>query len=177
MADKVLPHAVPTLYRRLLKLYIRKFDTDTTTIVKAWRQTKHEFYHYRAATAEEVPVLLKRGNDIHHSISAGVIPMYENPKTGVRYAKYDKETLAASGNVIDPMSGEEYLRKNYKKFDADELKMMQQKLVDSGRWDGPLEFTDDDMPKIKTKKKRCTNPAPDDVAAALESEGAPPKGA
>ncbi|CUI11985.1 Hypothetical protein, putative, partial [Bodo saltans] len=32
------------LYRKLIKLYLRKFDTDHQTIIRAWKQTKYEFY-------------------------------------------------------------------------------------------------------------------------------------
>ena len=161
----ISPQAVPTMYRRFIKLYMRKFGRNFDVIVAAWKQTRYEFMYYRDAPAEDVPVLFERGEEIYRSLQAGLLPIMQDPTTGKMHVKIDEETLKASGDVIEPMSGEEYLRRHHKKFEPDELKSLQKMLVDCGRWQGKLEF--DPMHGLKKKKKvRCTDPDEEPAPAA-----------
>lgn len=148
--------AVPHLYRRLVKLYIRKFDNDIETTVRAWKQTRREFMFYRDATPDEVPLLLERGTEIYNVVLRGIVPIREDPKTGKVFVSYDNETLNANSGYIEPISAEEALRRQYKSFEPEQLKELQQRLVAAGRWQGKLEF--DRVPNMKKKKVRCTDP-------------------
>lgn len=164
----IAPQAVPTMYRRFIKLYIRKFGRNFDLIVAAWKQTRYEFMYYRDAPAEDVPVLFERGEEIYKSIQAGLLPIMQDPTTGKMHVKIDEETMKASGEVIEPMSSEEYLRRHHKKFEDEELKSLQKMLVDCGRWQGPLEFNP--LHGLKKKKKvRCTDPDEPPAAATPEA--------
>ena len=155
---KLAPYAVPTLYRQLIKLYIRKFGNNYDVIVRSWKQTKLEFYHYRSAPAEDVPMLIERGKEIFSVVQKGVVPIKLNDK-GQPVYKYDKETLDANDGKVEPISAEEALRRSYKSFSKDELKELQQGLLAAGRWEGKLEF--DRVPNMKHRRKvKCTDPDP-----------------
>ena len=149
-APYVAPHAVPTLYRQLIKLYIRKFGNDHEVIVRAWRQTKTEFYHYRGAAPEDVPVLVERGREIYKSLAGGIVPVRVNAQTGKPYVHIDKETFEASDGKVEPVSHEEALRRSHKAFSKEELRELQGHLINVGRWHGKLEF--DRVPNLKKKK-------------------------
>jgi hypothetical protein len=151
-------YAVPTLYRRLVKMYIGKFGTNYDLIVRAWKQTKFEFYFYGQAPSEDVPALIARGNDIHDALYKGLIPIKEDPKTGKYFVSYDKPTMDANGGRAEPLSGEEFLRRSVKIYKPEELKELQQLLVQANRWQGKLEF--DRVPNMKRRKLRCTDPDP-----------------
>jgi maltooligosyltrehalose synthase len=159
--------AVATLYRRLIKMYIKKFDTNHEVIVRAWKQTKFEFYHYRQAPADDVPFLIARGNDIYANIAKGIIPIKEDPTTKKIFVAYDDETLRLNNNSAEPLSGEEFLRRSVRKYSSEELKDMQQMLVQAGRWQGKLEF--DRVPNMKKRKLRCTDPDPPATPAAEDT--------
>jgi CDGSH-type Zn-finger protein len=162
-------YTVPTLYRRMLKLYIKKFDTDHDTIIRAARQTKFEFWYHRKATPEEKVALLLRGETIMQSIQSGVIPIYSDPKTGKVYCKYDKETIAAAGNHIDPVSAEEFIRRYHDRIPKDELDFVQKKLKECGRWAGSMEFKPEEALKIKTKRRaKCTDPDPEQATPVIK---------
>ena len=153
-------YSTPTLYRRLLKLYIKKFDTDIETILRAAKQTKFEFFYHAKATPEEAIALRLRGESVLTAIQGGIVPIYSDPKTGKFYCKYDKETIQACGNTIDPVSGEEFLRRYHDKLPKEDLEFAQKKLKDAGRWTGSMEFKPEESMRIKTKRmrKKCTDP-------------------
>lgn len=160
--------SVPTLYRRIIKLIVRKFGSHPDVAVRSWKQAKYEFWYFRNAPKEDVPMLVHRGKMIHSAVMGGIVPVVHNPTTGLSYCKYDKETLAAAGGVIDPISAEEFLRRNADKIDKAELHDMRDKLKEAGRWNGADEFKKDDIPKLKTKRKvKCTDPDP------VEEDSAP----
>lgn len=141
IASHVLePIPASLLYRRLLKLFMRKFDTDTNTIIKAWKQTKYEFWMHRHASQAEAEALNIKGQQIHEAIRAGLIPQYTNPKTGQTYYKYDADTLNAVHNHVDPVSAEEFLRRFHDKMDPQDVQEIRSKLKDIGRWQGPDEL-------------------------------------
>lgn len=167
------------LYRKLIKLYLRKFDTDHQTIIRAWKQTKYEFYYHRQSTAEEQELLILKGQQIFEAIRGGVVPVYRDPTSGSTYYKYDKDTLAATHNQLDPISAEEFVRRYADKIPKNELEEIQKNLKQVGRWSGPDEFSDKDLHRIKHKKKRrrvkCTDPDPeleDQQAAAASAASA-----
>lgn len=147
------------LYRKLLKLYIRKFDTDTTTIVKAWKQTKYEFWTNRNAPEDQADLLNIRGQQVYEALRAGLIPIYHDPKTDRTYYKYDADTLDAVHNHIDPVSPEEFIRRFHNKMDPKDVEEIKGKLKQIGRWQGPDELKDEDVYRVKTKRKaKCTDP-------------------
>lgn len=154
------------LYRRLLKLYLRKFDTDHSTIIRAWKQTKFEFYYHRNASVEDRELLIIKGQQVYEAIRGGIVPCYRDPKSGEMYFKYDKDTLAATHNQLDPISAEEFVRRYADKIPKSELEDIQRKLKEVGRWQGPDEFSDADLVRMKFKKKRrrvkCTDPDPEE---------------
>ena len=151
--------SVPTLYRRMLKLYMSKFPDHNDIVVRAWKQTKFEFYHFRSAPAEDVPMLVNRGRSNYQAVQGGVVPVVQDPKTKLAYCKYDKDTLLAAGGHIDPISAEEFMRRNKDKMSDGDREMMRDRLKDVGRWKGPDVFSDADVPKVKVKrKKKCTDP-------------------
>lgn len=153
------PIAPSLLYRRLLKLYIRKFDTDTNTIIKAWKQTKYEFWVHRNAVGEEADLLNIKGQQVHEAIRAGLIPLYHNPKTDQTYYKYDADTLSAVHNHIDPVSAEEFIRRFHDRMDPKDVEEIKATLKKLGRWTGPDELRKEDIYKLKTKRKvKCTDP-------------------
>mmetsp|Transcript_2 Transcript_2/g.9 ORF Transcript_2/g.9 Transcript_2/m.9 type:complete len:130 (-) Transcript_2:87-476(-) len=117
-----------------------------------------EFYHYRGAPAEDVPILIERGREIHKALQGGIIPVKRNPETGKTFCSIDAETLNASGGKVEPVTHEELVRRNHKEFNKDELRELQQHLINVGRWHGKLEF--DRFHGMKTKKKKCTDPDP-----------------
>lgn len=147
------------LYRKLLKLYIRKFDTDSNTIVKAWKQTKYEFWCNRNAVGEVADMLNIKGQQIHEAIRAGLIPVYENPKTGQTYYRYDADTLDAVHNHIDPVNPEEFIRRFHNKMDPRDVEEIKGTLKKLGRWSGPEELRSEDLYQVKTKRRvKCTDP-------------------
>lgn len=155
------PIAASLLYRKLLKLYIRKFDTDSNTIIKAWKQTKYEFWCARDATGEEADLLNIKGQQVHEAIRAGLIPQYTNPKTGQTYFKYDRDTLDAVHNHVDPVSAEEFIRRFHNKMDPRDVEEIKSTLKQLGRWNGPDELRFEDVYRVKTKRKvKCTDPDP-----------------
>lgn len=160
---EMAPISPSLLYRRLLKLYVRKFDTDTSTIVKAWKQTKYEFWCARNATAEEADLLNIKGQQIYEAVRAGLIPVYTNPKTGQTYYKYDRDTLDAVHNHIDPVSPEEFIRRFHDRMDPRDVEEIKSTLKDLGRWKGPDELRAEDVYRVKTKRKaKCTDPDPEE---------------
>lgn len=160
---EIAPISPSLLYRKLLKLYIRKFDTDTNTIVKAWKQTKYEFWCARNATGEEADLLNIKGQQILEAIRAGLIPMYTNPKTGQTYYRYDRDTLDAVHNHIDPVSPEEFIRRFHDKMDPRDVEEIKGTLKELGRWKGPDELRPEDVYRVKTKRKvKCTDPDPEE---------------
>ena len=154
-----------TLYRKLLKLYISRFTTDVDTIVKSWRQTKFEFDQNRNVSKEDATAYIVRGQQIYHAIRASVVPLCYDPKTGRKYARYDKDLLEACGGNVDPISPEEFIRRYHDRLDKDDVSDIVDRLKKTGRWDGPEELRAEDVMKIKTKRQRvkCTDPDPDDT--------------
>ena len=94
--------------------------SDTETIVRAWKQTKFEFYHFRDASADDIPHLLKRGEMIYESLRGGIIPVVRDPKTGLTYCKYNPEILQATGGVIEPITVEDFVRRHHDKMSPEE---------------------------------------------------------
>lgn len=45
-----------------------------------------------------------KGQQICEAIRAGIIPIYHNSKTKQTYYKYDKDTLTATHNYVDPIT-------------------------------------------------------------------------
>lgn len=163
------------LYRKLIKMYIRKFDTDHNSIIRAWKQTKHEFYFYRSAPPEQVPLLLERGLRIHDTILGGLVPLYEDPKSPAGSkptARYSKEMLQQTGGIVDPVSAEEFVRRNYQKMDPADLSAVREKLQSVGRWNGPVECRPEDVPQLKVKRRKVKCTDPDDSATAQPSAAA-----
>ncbi|KAG5471223.1 hypothetical protein CUR178_02534 [Leishmania enriettii] len=153
------PIAASLLYRKLLKLYLRKFDTDTNTIIRAWKQTKYEFWVHRHASKEEADLLNIKGQQVLEAIRAGLVPVYHNSKTNQTYYKYDADTLKAVHNHVDPVSPEEFLRRFHDRMDSRDVKEIKATLKKLGRWTGPDEFREKDLFRVKTKRKvRCTDP-------------------
>lgn len=149
------------LYRKLLKLYLRKFDTDTETIVKAWKQTKFEFYNNRNAAPEDAELLNIKGQQIHEAIRAGLIPIYHDSKTDKTYYRYDKDTLSAVHNHVDPVTPEEFIRRFHNRMDPRDVEEIKATLKKLGRWQGSDELSKKDVYRIKTKRKvKCTDPDP-----------------
>eukprot|EP00744_Colponema_vietnamica_P017473 GILI01024556.1.p1 GENE.GILI01024556.1~~GILI01024556.1.p1 ORF type:complete len:264 (+),score=68.26 GILI01024556.1:58-849(+) len=145
------------LYRKLLKLYIKKFDTDVETIVKGWKQTKYEFYtnsrrNQPHLTDEDCAALNIRGQQVHMAIQAGVIPIVQNAE-GESYARYDADTIRAAHHQIDPVDAEEYLRRHHDRLSVEERDEIRDKLKAIGRWKGPDEFSDKDVSKLKVRRK------------------------
>jgi hypothetical protein len=169
-AAEAPPPSASTLYRRLIKLYIRRFDTDTETIVRAWKQTKFEFYHFRDAHVDDIPHLLKRGEMIYESLRGGIIPVVRDPKTGLTYCKYNPEILQATGGVIEPITVEDFVRRHHDKMSPEEREEIKAKLVAAGRWAGPAEFSPNDIPKMKVRRRKvkCTDPDEDPSAPAQQ---------
>ncbi len=160
-----------------MKLILRKFRDHPDVAVRAWKQAKYEFWHFRGAPKDEIPMLVHRGKMIHQAVMGGIIPVVHNPKTGLSYCRYDKETLAAAGGVIDPISAEEFLRRNYDKIPKEELYELRDKLKEAGRWSGADDFSAKDVPKIKTKRKvKCTDPDEDESPSTAAASAAVPEG-
>lgn len=157
--NEIEPISPSLLYRKLLKLYIRKFDTDTETIVKAWKQTKYEFWLGRNADEETADAMNIKGQQVYEALRAGLIPVYSNPKTGQTYYKYDKDTLKAVHNHVDPVSPEEFIRRFHDKMDPRDVEEIREQLKQVGRWKGPDELSKKDLFRMKTKRKvKCTDP-------------------
>lgn len=177
MAELVAPKwSGPTLYRRLLKLYISKFNTDVPTIIRAAKQTKFEFYFHRGCSVEDAVALRRRGELVHQAIQGGVIPIYSDAKTGKMFCKYDQATLAASGGHVDPMDAETFVRRYHDKIPKEDLEAIQQNLVKAGRWAGEIEFRAEDTLTAQMKKKRkprvkCTDPEEEEPTAAATAAG------
>ncbi|EKF32110.1 hypothetical protein MOQ_004048 [Trypanosoma cruzi marinkellei] len=152
----------PTLlYRRLLKLYIRKFDTDHKTIVAAWKQTKFEFWYHRNDTPEEAELQNIRGQQIFEAIRAGLVPVYRDNKTNETFFKYDADTLKAAHNHIDPVDAEEFIRRYHDKIPPEDVVEMRTMLKRLGRWKGPDELREEELHRVKqkvTRKTKCTDP-------------------
>ncbi|KAH9578795.1 hypothetical protein LSM04_004767 [Trypanosoma melophagium] len=149
------------LYRRLLKLYLRKFDTDHKTIVAAWKQTKFEFWYHRNDSPEEAEMHNIRGQQIYEAIRAGLIPVYRDSKSNKTYFKYDADTLKAAHNHIDPVDAEEFIRRYHDKIPSEDVAEMKTMLKKLGRWKGPDTLRDEDLHRIKRKvvrKQKCTDP-------------------
>ncbi|RNF05046.1 hypothetical protein TraAM80_04766 [Trypanosoma rangeli] len=158
---EVKPISPTLLYRRLLKLYIRKFDTDKKTIIAAWKQTRFEFWYHRNDTPEVAQLHNIRGQQIYEAIRAGLIPVYRDSKTNKTFLKYDSDTLKASHNHIDPVDAEEFIRRYHDKIPAEDVAEMQATLKKLGRWKGPNELRDEDLHHFKrkvTRKMKCTDP-------------------
>lgn len=153
------PISASLLYRRLLKLYLRKFDTDTNTIIRAWKQTKYEFWMNRNANKEEAEQLSIKGQQVLEAIRAGLVPVYHNSKTSQTYYKYDADTLQAVHNHVDPVTAEEFLRRFHDKMDPQDVADIKATLKKLGRWTGPDELRKEDLFRIKKKRKvKCTDP-------------------
>lgn len=89
--------------------------------------------------------------------------MVQDPKTKLAFCRYDNETLMAAGGNIDPISAEEFLRRNKDKLSEQDRSALRDKLKGAGRWKGGDEYLDSDVPKVKTKRKvKCTDPDPED---------------
>ncbi|KEG15567.1 hypothetical protein DQ04_00031010 [Trypanosoma grayi] len=150
------------LYRKLLKLYLRKFDTDHKTIVAAWKQTKFEFWYHRNDAPEEAAMQNIRGQQIYEAIRAGLIPVYRDSKTNETYFKYDADTLKAAHNHIDPVDVEEFIRRYHDKIPTDDVAEVKSTLKKLGRWKGPDVLREEDLHRVKQKVKRvktkCTDP-------------------
>ncbi|KAG8344020.1 hypothetical protein ERJ75_001655900 [Trypanosoma vivax] len=155
---KCIPPA--TLYRRLLKLYTRKFDTDHETIVGAWKQTRYEFWLHRDAPPEEAELHNIRGQQIHDGIRAGLIPLYKNDKTRETFFKYDADTLKAAHNHVDPIDLEEFVRRYRDKMQPEDVEEVRTALKKLNRWKGPDLLRDEDLYSLKQKvrRKSCTDP-------------------
>ncbi|KAG5470804.1 hypothetical protein LSCM1_02054 [Leishmania martiniquensis] len=153
------PIPASLLYRKLLKLYLRKFDTDTKTIIRAWKQTKYEFWVNRHVSNEEADLMNIKGQQILEAIRAGLVPVYHNSKTNQTYYKYDADTLKAVHNHVDPVSPEEFLRRFHDRMDPRDVEEIKAKLKKLGRWTGPDELRKEDLFRVKTKRKaKCTDP-------------------
>ncbi|EAN80567.1 hypothetical protein, conserved [Trypanosoma brucei brucei TREU927] len=152
------------LYRQLLKLYIRKFDTDHKTIVAAWKQTKFEFWCHRNDSPEEAELQNIRGQQIYEGIRAGLIPVYSKGKSNEMFFKYDTDTLRASHNHIDPVSLEEFIRRYHDRIRPEDVEEVKATLKKLGRWNGPNELSDSDLHRVKHKVKRKTKCTDNDGA-------------
>ncbi|KAK7196109.1 hypothetical protein NESM_000545800 [Novymonas esmeraldas] len=153
------PISVSLLYRKLLKLYLRKFDTDTNTIIRAWKQTKYEFWVHRNAPKEEADQLNVKGQQVLEAIRAGLVPVYHNSKSNLTYYRYDADTLNAVHNHVDPVSPEEFLRRFHDRMDPKDVEEIKGTLKKLGRWTGPDELRKEDLFRVKTKRKvKCTDP-------------------
>ncbi|RNF20571.1 uncharacterized protein Tco025E_03746 [Trypanosoma conorhini] len=154
------PISPSLLYRRLLKLYLRKFDTDYKTIVAAWKQTKFEFWYHRNDPPEVAALHNVRGQQIYEAIRAGLIPVYRDGKTNETFFKYDADTLQAAHNHIDPVDAEEFLRRYHDKIPPEEVAELMSTLKKLGRWKGPSELRGEDLHHVKrkvTRKTKCTD--------------------
>lgn len=171
-AEMVPKYSVPTLYRRMLKCYIKKFDTDIPMIIRYAKQTRQEFVAQRNLKGEDALVARIRGEEVIKMIQAIIVPVYENPETGTQYCKFDKESLAAAGNCLDPVSPEEFLRRYHDRLPADEVEFLKRRLKSAGRWEGPDEIKPEEALKIKVKKMRrkCTDPEWDASKAVEEAK-------
>ena len=145
------------LYRQLLKCFIRKFDTDTETIVKAWRQTKYEFYFFRDAEGDELELVTIRGQQVLEAIRGGVIPVLHDPATNQSYCRYDAETIAAAQGVLEPLDAEEFVRRYQDKIPVEARSEMMSKLMSVGRWKGPDEFIAQYKKVVRRRKQKCTD--------------------
>lgn len=161
------------LYRKLLKLYIKKFDSDVETIVKAWKQTKYEFYAHSRRNNPDLPqddfdAFNIHGQQVHTAIQAGVIPIMQSADGKNTYARYDNETIRAAHHQIDPVDAEEYLRRHHDRLSVEERDEIRDRLKAAGRWKGPDEFSDKDVSKMKVRRKNLmkTTCGPEDGSAA-----------
>lgn len=162
IASKELRCISPALlYRRLLKLYLRKFDTDQKTIIAAWKQTKFEFWYHRNDTPEEAELQNIRGQQIYEAIRAGLIPVYRDMKTNETFFKYDADTLRAAHNHIDPVDAEEFVRRYHDKMRPEDVAEVKSTLQKLGRWKGPDVLREEDLHRVKRKvqrKTKCSEP-------------------
>lgn len=165
------------LYRKLLKFYIKRFNTDYETIVKAWKQTRYEFLSNKGVSKDDAEVLLLRGQQIHHALLCSIVPVYHNEKENRTYAKYDAEMLTVNARHVDPITHEEFIRRYHDKIPKEDLQEYIAKLKTMGRWQGSEELSDKDLVKVKSKRRRvkCTDPEEEDApaAASASSSGAP----
>eukprot|EP00760_Papus_ankaliazontas_P030772 PhM_4_TR5016/c0_g3_i1/m.53490 len=123
------------LYRRLIKVYIKKFGRDHNTIIRAWRTTKAEFYRHRALTdAEEIVKMKKAAMNIEKTVIGGIIPVMTSPDRKGAYYKITKETLSASEGHVDPCTGEEFIKKFQSYIKQQDREYMEAKLRAAGKW-------------------------------------------
>lgn len=149
------------LYRRFIKFFIRRFDTDTETIIKSWKQCKYEFWMSSLAqnpnlTDDDALAMNIRGQQILDGLISTIIPIYTNDATGKTYAKYDSETLRAAHHQVDPIDAEEYLRRYHDRLPKEEVEDIKRRLKEAGRWKGSDEFSSEDLNKLKVRRKRLT---------------------
>ena len=143
-----------SVYRRLLKMYIRKFAPHYKFIVHAVRQTKFEFYANKDVAAEEVPVLLQRAQEIGTGIEHGLIPVVKNGR-GELVGKVNREMFNAGGGVVEPLSLQDSLLRLRPQISDEEFARAKQMLQQMGRW----EERGDVVASIKKKTKaRCSDP-------------------
>ena len=162
------------MYRRLVKMYLRKFRPNYKFIVHAVRQTKFEFYQNANAPKEDVPAMLERAAEIQKGIEFGMIPVVKNGR-GELVGKVNHDMFAAGGGVVEPLSLQDGLLRLQPQISDEEFQRSKEILKQLGRWEDRAPA----VQSIKTKVAKCTDraaatgpvandepPKPDPVAAA-----------
>ncbi|KNH09548.1 hypothetical protein XU18_0233 [Perkinsela sp. CCAP 1560/4] len=146
-----LPSSV-ALYRKLLKTYIKKFDTNLDVIVRAWKVTKEKFQ--KSASLKDPAEITKAKQlalDVNRGIQGGIIAVYEkHAEKGKKYLKITKEVLKASNNNLDPVNGQGFVRKFEDYIEADEKKLLVGELKKAGLYSE--EQANEPVRHIKTRK-------------------------
>ena len=149
-----------TLYRRLLKLYISKFGTDHVTIIRAWKQTKSEFYANRLLEKpEEIERARKIATDAYHTVLGGIVPILTSKDRKQPYYKITKEMMEATQGNLDPVTGEEFVKKFKDYLAENDRAYIEAELKKVGKWRGetiasrPGEVKETDhMHTVKSKR-------------------------
>ena len=127
---------VPTLYRRLLKTIIKKFDTDHELIIRAWKTTKAEFLRSGyEKDKKKLEALKQKAIGVERTIRQGIIPIYQSRKDKQRqYHKVDHEILKGSDNHVEPVDGQSFVTKFKDYIKDDDHTAVEQMLRSVGRW-------------------------------------------
>mmetsp|Transcript_40469 Transcript_40469/g.64011 ORF Transcript_40469/g.64011 Transcript_40469/m.64011 type:complete len:156 (-) Transcript_40469:78-545(-) len=147
-------HAPGVLYRKLLKTYLKKFDTNSELIVRSWRTTRQFFL--RNATLrdpEDIQKAKQLALDVNNGILGGIITVHEkHADKGKKYLRITKEVLKASNNKIDPVSGQRFLHKYGEYINEKERDLLVNELKQAGIYSEKADRTED-LCGIKTRRR------------------------
>ena len=155
MQSVTLPSSA-ALYRKLIKAYVKKFDTQHDVIIRSWVATKEHFQrNAQLRDANEIKKAKEFAIEMHRYVTCGIIMAYEkHNEKGKKYFKVTREILQASNNHVNPASGQNFIEKFQEYMDPAEKNALIQKLKEAGMYTEKTSPGAVDDLAFKTRRKK-----------------------